>query len=129
MSLKILSLNTRGLRDVLKRRAIFNYYRSRAEFICLQETHSNEKDMVIWKAEWGGDILFVHGTTQARGVCVLMPKGAEKEVKEVEQDKCGRIIKFKIKWNNELFSICNIYAPNKDSPAFFPSITTVIVIM
>ena len=73
-SLRILSLNVRGLQDVNKRRAIFNFYRDRADIMCFQETHSTVKDEIIWRNEWGGTIVFSHGTSQARGVVILFKK-------------------------------------------------------
>ena len=126
MSLRLLSLNARGLRDTLKRRKIFNYYRTRADFVCLQETHSCEKDTIIWESEWGGNILFSHGETNSRGICVLMPKGSVEGITNIYRDLNGRILKFDITWKNEIYSICTIYAPNKDSPAFFEKIREVL---
>ena len=119
MSIKIVSLNVRGLRDELKRRAIFNYYRTRANIICLQETHSECRDEKRWVAEWSGDILFAHGASNSRGVCVLLQKGMGKLVSDVKTDEAGRKIKFNILINNVMLCICNIYAPNTDNPTFF----------
>ena len=119
MSLKILSLNVRGLRDILKRRAIFNFYRTRTNFLCLQETHSNEEDEEIWASEWHGDIIFSHGQRNARGVCICMPKGAKVEMSNIVKDEAGRLIKVELMWKNALYCICNIYAPNSDNPQFF----------
>ena len=126
MSLKILSLNTRGISDVLKRRAIFNFYRNKAAIICLQETHSTAENELIWSSEWGGDILFSHGTTKSRGVCILMPKGMKQTCSDVYRDNAGRIIKTNIEINNCAVSICNIYAPNDDNPAFFNEVHKVL---
>ena len=74
MSLSILSLNVRGLRNNLKRRAIFNFCRDRANVICLQETHSTEKDELQWALEWGGPIYFSHGNSDSKGVCILIDR-------------------------------------------------------
>ena len=122
MALKILSLNVRGLGEVIKRRSIFNYYRTRGDIICLQETHTSPEVEVAWTAEWRGDILFSHGTNKARGICVLMPKGMLKETYNRFIDKDGQIIKFEIKVNDVPLLICAIYAPNEDKPHFFAKI-------
>ena len=66
MSIKVLSLNVKGLGNESKRRSVFNYCRQRAQIGCLQETHS-----------------------------------------------C------KLEYDRMEFALVNIYAPNKDSPAFF----------
>ena len=43
--IKILSLNVRGLRNHVKRRALFLYLKNqKADFYCLQETFSLEED-------------------------------------------------------------------------------------
>ena len=119
MSIKLISLNVRGLGDALKRRAIFNYYRDRANVICLQETHSQQDNEKIWQAEWGGDILFSHGATNARGVAILLPKGWNKLVKNVKIDHTGRAVMCTIAIDDNEITICTIYAPNKEDTNFF----------
>ena len=54
MGIKIISLNVRGLNDEIKRRSIFNYYRSRADILCIQETHCTQEWEKYWGNEWGG---------------------------------------------------------------------------
>ena len=79
----IFSLNTRGLRDVKKRREIFRwlkrYYKADQGFVMLQETHSIEKDEEIWKKEWGAEIVFSHGSNDSKGVAILFPKNFKSE--------------------------------------------------
>ena len=59
--LNIISLNIRGLRNQVERRAIFSYLKNQnATLYCLQETFSKEKDDKIWSAEWGGQVVFSH---------------------------------------------------------------------
>ena len=65
--LKILSLNVRGLRNAGKRKAVFSYLKNqKASICCLQETFSKKDDEKIWTLEWGGKILFSHGTIYQR---------------------------------------------------------------
>ena len=71
--LKPLFLNVRGLRDVNKRRAIFSYLESqKATIFCLQETYSSPEDEKLWSAEWGASIIYSHGTTHSKEVCILL---------------------------------------------------------
>ena len=56
MTVNIISVNIRGLKDESKRRCIFDYYRNRCDILCLQETHSEEKDEKVWSNEWGGTL-------------------------------------------------------------------------
>ena len=90
----IISLNVRGLRDSEKRRAVFNFYRSRCDILCLQETHSEEKDEVVWNAEWGRKGLFSHWKTNSRGVAIFFKKNLIVDVSQVQTDENGRWIIF-----------------------------------
>ena len=56
-TLKIMSLNVRGISNFKKRRTIFTWCRRKsADVIFLQETHSNKTTEIQWKNEWGGNI-------------------------------------------------------------------------
>ena len=126
MSLKLISINVRGIGDVIKRRAIFNFYRQRAEIICLQETHSYKEIEEIWSSEWQGDILFSHGSRKSRGICFLLPKGTMKYVTNIRKDSAGRILKFDLQKDKMCFTICGIYAPNSDTPSYFKDIQAIL---
>ena len=82
----------------------------------LQEIHSQEIDVKTWEKEWGGKIIFSHGTTQCRGVAVLLPQNLVEKCKisNIERDQNGRTltIDWEIEGNN--FTMFNIYAPTKD---------------
>ena len=75
---KLLSLNVRGIQDSKKRREIFawlkRHHKGTYSFILLLETHSKIEDELVWKNEWGAQILFSYGTARSRGVAVLFPK-------------------------------------------------------
>ena len=38
--------------------------------ILLQETHSTQKVENLWCYQWHGDMIFSHGTSGSRGICV-----------------------------------------------------------
>ena len=58
-SLKLLSLNVRGLGNFRKRTAIDTWCRKqKADLIFLQETHSTKTSESPWKKEWGSQIFF-----------------------------------------------------------------------
>ena len=120
---RIISLNCRGLQDTLKRRQIFNYYRSRADIMCLQETHSDPEMEEIWRNEnGGGTLVFSHGTNTARGVCTIINKSAKLKVNKIDRDQAGRTVICEISSEEnpeKIFTLANIYAPNEDKPNFF----------
>ena len=124
MSIKLISINVRGLRDVVKRRAIFNYYRQRSDILFIQETHSCKTDEIVWESEWGGDIIYGHGETNARGVGIFLKKGMKDNVTNIHVNEDGRAIICDIKIDEYKLTLCNLYAPNKDTPSFFLNIQT-----
>jgi len=72
MSLSVVSLNARGLRNPIKRKAVFLYLKQfKSDFCFLQECHSTVEDCNFWRSQWGLDIWMAHGTTHSAGVCIL----------------------------------------------------------
>lgn len=54
-----ISLNTRGLKNNVKREASFlSCKEQKANCVFLQETHSAEADSKLWKLQLGGETLF-----------------------------------------------------------------------
>lgn len=59
MSFSVVSLNARGLRDVVKRKALFLFSRPfGSDGFFFQESHSNDKDITFWKLQWSSEIWF-----------------------------------------------------------------------
>ena len=114
--------NSNGLRNDVKRRAIFNYSRSRADVICLQETHSSTEDELKWQLEWGNKIYYSHGENNARGVCVLIKRGLDAKSKVLHCSDNGRYLVLELQYNHITLLVTNIYGPNNDSPQFFGKI-------
>ena len=119
MSLQLISLNVRGLRDEAKRKSIFNFYRSKCNVLCMQETHSCQNTSNIWSSEWRGVSIYAHGTSAARGVAILFKKDFYCNITDICGDPNGRYLICRIEQNQKTFVLCNIYAPNADSPNFF----------
>lgn len=67
------SLNTRGLRESVKRKSIFLFCKNeKAQCFLFQETHSIDLDEKFWTNQWGDKIFFCHGTNRSAGVAILM---------------------------------------------------------
>lgn len=57
--LSFISLNARGLKNNVKRKAIFLFCKEqKANCVFLQETHPAEADTKFWKVQWGDNIFF-----------------------------------------------------------------------
>lgn len=65
------SLNVRGLKELVKRKALFLFCKGqKSHCFFLQETHSSEADASFWLNQWGGKILFSHGSSRSGGVAI-----------------------------------------------------------
>ena len=103
-----------------KRRAIFDHYRLCADILCFQETHSTIEHENIWRNEWGGRIIFAHGTAKARGTCILFQKKLTCNIKNIKCDEGGRFVCCEIEIGDKNWiTIASVYGPNNDLPQFF----------
>ena len=127
MVVHLKSQNVRGLGDFKKRREIFHsFHLSKYEIFLLQETHSSLEHEIQWKNEWGGEIFFSHGSTNSRGVCILLKNNFTRTVHGSQTDGEGRYIILDIEIDSLRLLICNIYGPNQDHPIFYVNLITAI---
>ena len=123
--LKMCSFNTRGIRDILKRRKLFHYlHRHNFDVIFLQETHSLTHDSRRWENEWGGKTFFSHGSNQSRGVATLLNPRFSSPPSLVLNDENGRYVILIIDMAGYNICFVNIYGPNLDHPFVFNCIDT-----
>ena len=114
------SFNCRGLRDLNKRNAVFNWLKTKhLGLTLLQETHSTLADENYWENQLGGQIFYSHGTFQSKGVAILIPKHLAEKVKvnNIKRDNEGRIIILDCQIDDNDIILANIYAPTKDHQA------------
>ncbi len=105
--LSFLSLNVRGLRNNVKRKAIFLFCEEqKANCIFLQETHSVEADTQFWKLQWGDPIFFSHGTSHSAGAMILFNRLSGKVI-DHKSDLKGhwQMVAFEI-WHKLCFGMC-----------------------
>lgn len=116
-NLGLITLNVNGLGGATKRRAIFKYLRRRkVDVMLLQETHSTRDVEKLWSSEWGGRILFAHGTSGSRGVAILFSRNTSVEVLSHIGDTEGRFLMAQIKLRDTSYTLLNGYAPTADKP-------------
>ena len=119
LTIKISSLNVRGIRDTTKRRKIFNYlHHEKDDVIMLQETHSCKKDAKYWRSELGGNIYFEHGETNSKGVAIAFRRELNVKLHNVVKRE-GRCIILEVNIDGIEYVIMNVYAPNGDDVDFF----------
>ncbi len=69
MSLSVVSLNARRMRNLIKRKAIILYLKQfNCDFCFLQDSHLSVEDLHFWRSQWGLDLWMSHGTSPSAGV-------------------------------------------------------------
>ena len=112
--------NVRGIQDDNKRAQVFHYLHKKGpEVVFLQETHSTPKVARYWASQWGGKIYYAHGTSNSRGVAILLKKNVPIEVHNVDLSEEGRYIILYTTFKGHKVALVNVYAPNEDAPNFF----------
>ena len=113
MNLKCVSLNIRGINEAIKRRKLFRWlHNGKYDVIFLQETYSDKTIENVWRAEWGGNIFYSHGSKHSRGVMTLMRPTVKVENISTTCDRNGRVVIVNLTIQDEEFCLANIYAPN-----------------
>ena len=121
--IRTITLNANGLSDKCKRTQLFRYLRLKEiDIACIQETHFTESKKKIIKNEWGGQVVYSNGESNARGVAILIAKKMKIDKIKSESDCNGRIVQLSFQINDATFKIINVYAPNDDKPEFFSDI-------
>ena len=114
---EVVSHNVNGIGDDRKRRKIFNFIKkhtSSKALLCLQETHSTSKNKKLFEYQWRGKVLFSHGTSSSKGVCICFRYGLDYKLTNVISDKGSRYIISYMEIQGEPYVILNCYAPNEE---------------
>ena len=126
MTYTIGSLNCNGLRDSNKRKQLFAWLNEKPyDILFLQETHSITNDEVLWMQEWGGNIIYAHGSSNSRGVAMLIKYHVNITIEDVNRQD-GRLLVAKVTFASKQILLCNIYAPNDDNVPFFENVFAVL---
>ena len=116
--IKVITFNVRGLRAIVKRRAIFRFLHGHypKHIVVLQETHSRHSDGGSWSAEWGAPIVFSHGASENEGgVAILIPRNLVGicDVSVEFNDELGRLLIVKLAYTGFRVILCSVYAPTQ----------------
>ena len=80
----------------------------KADIIFLQETHPTIKIKTQWKNEWGAEIITSHGSSNARGVAILIKAGFDCSIHQQILDSMGRYIIVKALIKDKPYVLINI---------------------
>ena len=116
-SLNVFSLNTNGLGERLKRTTLYKWLSSNFTGITfLQEVHSTLDSEQSWSADFTGyNVFYSHGTSNARGVCTLIPTNYNIKIINHITDKNGRYSILHTFIEDVDVVLANIYAPTKNN--------------
>lgn len=121
--LKFFSLNARGLNDYNKRNTLYDWLQDLdIDIVLLQETHFIETREYSYNARWRGTSYHCFSdSSSSRGVSILIRQNLAFEFINCHRSTDGRKILLNIKFNDTVFTIANLYAPNKvlDRKSFF----------
>ena len=82
---------------------------------CLQETHSTDRTQSEFDLYFDSHNLhYSHGSSNRNGVLTALPKSLDIEVVRKIKDNDGRFLILDIKYDNEIYTIGNIYAPTRN---------------
>ena len=116
---EIISFNCQGLGSYEKRKDVFGYIRNLGSNIfCLQDTHFTPELKLMIRNEWGFDAYFNSYTSNSRGVAILFQNNFDYKVLDTFKDNSGNLLILKIKIDDIIITLANIYGPNTDSPDF-----------
>ena len=113
-SLKVASVNVRGLKNNSKRLPLFHKLKStRYEVICLQETHTTLQEESLYTSKWSGSSFWNNHKSNESGSEVLFGETFRPRVNGVFKGMQGQNIVIDIESDENLrLILANIYAPS-----------------
>ena len=111
----MVSFNVHGIGDDLKKRNIFNCIKKQTSGkakICLQETQSTKRVEKQFEYQWRCKMLFSHGTSGSKGVCIAFRYNVEYQLLNTICDTDGRFIIACVEIPGQPYILINCYAPN-----------------
>ena len=69
----------------------------------LQETHADYACETLWEKEWGGDILWNHGTARSKGAAIAFKRGLKHHADDISADNQARLLLVDVNIENRNF--------------------------
>lgn len=98
----------------------------KADIYCFQETNWDSSKMREVRRKWPHHVFVSHGSSRACGVACLFKNNVAQNVKQVYADNEGRVLIIDFEFQNCVFKLINVYAPNneKDRRDLFKQLRT-----
>lgn len=122
-TLKIISHNTQGLNSPIKRRKLFQLYKSmHTDVLFLQETHFPSSYQPSFLHHQFPQFFLASAKNKTKGVAICFTKHINIADLEVVLDPLGRFISVSGTIDGVLYTFVSYYAPNKGQKALFESL-------
>ena len=130
MSLRVDTLNCRGLNDTRKRKNVFaHFHKVGADIVLLQETHSTRKSAKRFSHEWKMMSSKHHSawnslTNFSCGVGILLADSSHTKLLDMKSDMNGRVLTLKLECLGHVYQVQSVYAPTAPEarPQFFENL-------
>ena len=70
--------------------------------------------MLQWKNEWGAKLITSHGSSNSRGVAIMIKNNLDCTIHHTVLDPMGRYLILKADIEDTTYLLINVYAPNQD---------------
>ncbi len=114
-SIKVITLNVRGLNDSLKRKKVFDWLKQqKPQIVFLQETFCTKRLEPYLNSMWKGKIIHsLSDSSHSRGVSILLSENLEYNIVDIHESINGRNVMLNIEMLNNMFTLVSVYAPNR----------------
>ena len=114
--------NANGLGDRTKRQEVLKWIDNKnMDIVLLQETHSVVETETQWVRDWGGRILFNHGSSNSLGTAFLV-KNRKITVNSFKIIVQGRVSLLEFSQDGQSYCLVNVYAPNNDNTDYLETL-------
>ncbi len=112
-TIKIVTINARGLHNTRKRISLFQWLNeAKIDIVLIQETYCTKGFSKQFSFQWDGDVYHSYTDSQhARGVCILLSKRFQGKVLNSCKDENGRRLLLDIIYRDKVYTVVNLYCP------------------
>lgn len=126
-TLKLVSLNCRGLNNPIKLKRVSNTLtKERPGVVFLQETHQKRVLSRLLKSSWFEHQFQAPGSSKARGVAIMVSKHIPLQNPVVYADLKGRFVLLNCSIEDRSLTFASIYAPNSNQLGFLSDTMTAL---
>uniref|UniRef100_A0A3Q2ZLT7 exodeoxyribonuclease III n=1 Tax=Kryptolebias marmoratus TaxID=37003 RepID=A0A3Q2ZLT7_KRYMA len=122
-TLSQISLNVKGINNVIKRQKILTFLKKEnTKIALLSETHLTDNEHLKLRRNWVGQVHYSSHNSKSRGVAILIHRSLPFTLEKTMSDNDGRYVLISGFLYGEHILIGCIYGPNIYEATFFPKL-------